>query len=94
VDHELGRQFLALFSERAPGQSTPYFDRARIDWIFRGTNGIVRTTGAYELTEEFGDRNPNVSVPEQSVLRPFFNQSRSITALTHRMSLDLTLSRQ
>jgi len=66
----------------------------RLDWIFQGTTGIIRTIGSYTLTEEFGDRNPKVSVPEDSIIRPFFNQSRGITALTHRMSLDLTLSRQ
>ncbi|HXU08337.1 MAG TPA: hypothetical protein VN743_05020 [Blastocatellia bacterium] len=66
----------------------------RIDWIFYVKNGIVRITGTHTLTEEFGDRNPIVSVPEDSALRPFFNHSRGVTALTHRMSLDLTLSQQ
>lgn len=64
----------------------------RIDWVFKGSRGIVHVTGSHALAEEFGDRSPVVSVPEGSALRPFFDRSRGNTALTHRMSLDLTLN--
>ena len=63
----------------------------RIDWVFSGSQGIVHVTGSSALSEEFGDRNPVVRVPESSALRPFFERSRGNTALTHRMSLDLTM---
>jgi hypothetical protein len=66
----------------------------RIDWVFSGSRGMVHITGSHTLTEEFGDRSPVLKVPKASMLRPFFDDSRGASALTHRMSLDLTLNPQ
>lgn len=64
----------------------------RIDWIFRGSHGIIHITGSHALYEEFADRNPVVDVPAASALRPFLDRARGITAMTHRNSLDLSLN--
>ena len=61
-----------------------------VDWVFRGSRGVVHIAGTSTLSEEFGDRGPAVSVPARSALRPFVERSLGVTALTHRNSFDLT----
>jgi hypothetical protein len=93
----------ATWSTRWAGDYAPYSVVAhhvarlaapggRIAWLLRGSQGIVRITGSDTLYEEFADRNPVVTVPAASALRPFFDRARGMTAVTHRNSLDLVLA--